>query len=60
MKARIFLNYHKYYQESKCNAIESKDPTRRKKGVRKYVLFSFSAETLFPITPRVRVSFAED
>jgi hypothetical protein len=50
MKALIFLNYHRYYQELKGNAIKSKYPPRKKKEVRKYLLFSLSAETLFLIT----------
>jgi hypothetical protein len=30
MKARIFLDYHRYYQELKGNAIKSKYPTQKK------------------------------
>ncbi len=32
MKARIFLSYYRYYQELKCNAIESEYPPEEKKS----------------------------
>ncbi len=32
MKARIFLSYYRYYQELKCNAIESEYPPEEKRG----------------------------
>jgi hypothetical protein len=67
MKAKIFLDYHRYYQELKGNAIKSKYPTQKKEG-------GHNPSTLPPIsafqlqcinslphhTHRVRVSFEED
>ncbi len=61
MKARIFLNYHRYYQELKGNAIESKYPTQKKEGGEEISVFQLRCRNSLPHhSHRVRVSFEED